>query len=373
MILFDFQSRYAKILSPSKPEQYFTTPVPMGTLEFNEFLKDNLVDINTVTSPDTNTNQNEDVLLAKKKLYIPSSKAKSKMIESVLRGLNKKNMPVNTIKVKDEFDTTNEFQMLENLEDNLRNDYYDVKIQRKRMEDEYANENSAHNVDYAVNQKVLEDFKRKLKLFEKEKEMDANLSNSGDIDITVIDLTPDSPAKQSTIAKLSESPDGEFNNRITFFIAEPKTMKILNNQNKLSSNRQTPDETPYKMHNNLLYGPGKNIYSQIERLDFTGRSNPDRFSKMFAADTLTDKVDNKPQLMKENTFSEMTSDKKDKEFGQDMTIFTPDTKQTELPEFHVSKADGPSKSITISGENYKYTVMYKTSDDTTQMPNNSKY
>ncbi|XP_026316432.1 uncharacterized protein LOC113227677 [Hyposmocoma kahamanoa] len=374
------KSRDAKIITPPKPEQYFATPVPMSTTEFNQFLKDNLMGVSVVTTPFTETNYDEGILLAKKKAYVQSAKLKSKKIESVVRNL--KTLPfITTAKLMDDFDAGNEFQMLEDLENSLRNDYYNVKVQRRRIDDGNPNEYSANIADYAINEKVLEDFKRKLKFFEKEKEKEAHRTSPGDVDIMIIDLNYDthSPDEETAMEKLLESSGEKTNNVTTEVDIEPTKTITPKKPDQFSNSVQKPDETSYGMHNKLLYGPGKHIISQIERQDFTDRSNSDGSHELFNDNMLADnKVDDKFPLMSENTFGEMTPNTKDdKEFGQDMTIYTPDTKQAELPELfqiltktHDKKEHEQSNAIVITKECYTYSVKFKTPDDTTKTSNN---
>lgn len=379
MISFNIQSRDAKIITPPKPEQYFATPIPMSTTEFNQFLKDNRMGVSAVTTPFTETNYDEGILLAKKKAYVQSAKLKSKKIESVVRNLKTLHFTT-TVKLMDDFDAGNEFQMLEDLENNLRNDYHNVKIQRRRIDDGNSNEYSANIDDYAINEKVLKDFKRKLKFLKKEKEKEAGLTSPGDVGIMIIDLNYDthSPDEETAMEKLLESSDEKTNNVTTELDIEP-TKTITPNQ--FSNSVQKPDETLYSMHNKLLYGPGKHIISQLERQDFTDRSNSDRSYELFNDNMLADnKVDDKFPLMSENTFGKMTPDTKDdKEFGQDMTIYTPDTKQAGVPELfqvltktHDREEHGQPNAIGITNECYTYNVKFRTPDDTTKTSNNSK-
>lgn len=376
-------------MTPPKPEQYFATPVPMSSVEFNQFLKENLLDVKTVTLPFTESNLYEDILLAKKKEYVKSPKAISKKIESVVRTL--KNMPFKTTnKLIDDLDTAHEFQMLEDLESNLENDY-NGKVQRKRMDSGNSNENLV-NYDYGINQKMLDDFKRKLKLFENKKEDDANQTRSGNLDVTVIDLNYDKSNEEPNIAKLSDSSDLKLKSGIIENITdsaspiieppspmtEPSTPETLEKPEEIS-NLEKPDELSYTMHNKLLYGPGKKFFSQIEQQDYTGRSNPNRFSKMFNKNMMVDnKVDDKLQLMGERTFGEMTLNKKDDtEFGQDVTIYTPESKQEDLPKlFQIlskmpnSKSGGQPTKIMISSQSYKCSVLYPKPSDESTIPSN---
>lgn len=369
-------------MTPPKPEQYFATPVPMSTVEFNQFLKDNLLDVKTVTLPFSDSNQYEDILLAKKKIYVQSPNATSKKIESVVKSL--KNIPFKTtIKLTDDYVAADEFQILDNLESNLRNDYYDVKVQKKRMESGSSKDNLVNFDDYAINQKILEDFKRKLKLFEKKTEKDANQTGSGDVDVTVIDLNCDKRPvnKDVSLAKFTELFDMKIQSEISENVTEPTSIKTLETPDDISKAIQRADELSYSIHNKLLYGPGKKIFTQIEEQDFTGRSSPDRFSKLFNVNMMLDnKVDDQLQLMGENTFGEITLDKKDDtEFGQDVTIYTPDTKQADLPKlFQILsqlpslKDKGQPNKIMLSSQSCKYSVLFKGSDDTTKPSSNSK-
>lgn len=382
LFLFTFQYYDTRIMTPPKPEQYFATPVPMSTAEFDQFLKENFLDVSTVTLPITQSNL-EDVLLAKKKVYVQSPKEKSKKIESVVRTLKK--LPFKTtIKLTDNYDTADETQILKDFESNLQSNYYDVKVQKKRMEGGNSEENLVNFDDYAINQKLLEDFKRKLKLFEKNTKKDVNQTSSGDVDVTVIDLNYDKHPDNKVInlAKLTESVDTKIQSGISDNITEPTRTKTLETPDETPERVQKPDELSYSIHNKLLYGPGKKIFSQIEEQDFTGRSNPDRFSKMFHVNMVLDnKVDDKLQLMGENTFGEITLDKKDDtEFGQDVTIYTPDTKQEDLPKLfqilskmpELKENEQPNK-IMISSQSYKYSVLFRGSDETTKTSNNRKY
>lgn len=353
-----------------KPEQYFATPVPMSTAEFNQFLKENLLDVKSVTLPFSDTNQYEDILEAKKKEYVQSPKAISRKIDSVVRTL--KNMPLKISgKLTDDIDTEQEFEMLEDLESNLENDNDDVKVQRKRMGGN-SKENLVNFHDYAINQQILEEFKRKLKLFDNKKEKYVNKTDPEDLDVTVIDINygKDASNEDANMAKLSESFDAKMKSGISENVTEPASTKTL----------EKPGEV-YTMHNKLLYEPGKNIFSQIQQQDFTGRSNPDRFSQMFNKNVMVDnKVGDKLQLMGEKTFGEMILDKKDDtEFGQDVTTYTPDTKQADLPKLFQILSKMPNLKenrqptrIMMSSHSYKYNVFYKGLDVTTKPSNNSK-
>lgn len=351
----------------------------MSSLEFNRFLKENLLDVKTITLPFTETNQNEDILLAKKKAYAQSPIAKSKKIESVVRNL--KNMPFETtFKLTNDFDAADEFQILEDLESNLDNDGYNVKVQKKRMEDENSNDNVPNVYDYAIDRKVLDDFKHKLKWFEYKKEKVSNQTDPGDLDVTVIDLNYDKRSSDAEANKVKSEPSAEKTQRgplTETFTKSPRTETIKKTDN-ISNSIQEPEEISYSIHNKLLYGPGKKVFSQIEEQDFTGRSSSDRFSKMFKITAMPEKVEDKLQLMRENTFGQMAPKQQDdKEFGQDMTIYKPDSKQTDLPS--LLKVLGKMPDVKDSGNNimynsrsYKYTVMYKPTDDKTTTLNNSK-
>lgn len=308
----------------------------MSTLDFNQFLSDHMLDVKTLTLPFTEVHQSEDKLLDKKKAYVKSPNAKLKDIEMVVKTLQ--NLPYKTsIKQTDDVDPADELQNLEDLESNLVNDdYFESK---KYMEDRNTDNNLINIGDYGVNQKILEDFKTKLRLFEREKGKDA-VSNLGDFDVTVIDINDHHTNNNAYMENLSESSDMKVKSRTSENINEPIKTKIDEN----------PDDTTYSIHNKLLYGPDKIIETQIEHQDITGRSKPDRFSQMFNKNEMVD----------------------------DVTTYKSDTKQAEMPPlFQVlnkisNLRTASPRNIMISSQSYKYSVFFKIPEDTTESSINSK-
>ncbi|RVE53780.1 hypothetical protein evm_001672 [Chilo suppressalis] len=331
------------------PAQYFSTPLPMEMNDFERFLKDNHIDVQSVTRPLTLTPQIVNQLYSKNK---PNDQKSSKQAhfahtkKAVNTTNTTKKSPVFKTKTDSlEYDMNNLFDAEVYLNNDKSDEEIGVNFDKRIKKNSQILDNSIYPTkpDYRDTIKKSRNglFKNKIRLFDKRPTTMAETANSkttsnGLDDSLILPVTDESGSVELTIINMED----------------------LDDQNKQTPNRQT--EVEFREPWRAVTVPKQRLFAAASTRDgkksrpTTKRKSTETIKTKSTGDVKNDQLSN---VNFDNT-RRLTQDK----LGTDTELFNVPTSL--LPQYistdffkHHSKHHHP-KRVKISSHNYKYDIIY---------------